>query len=121
MCNKCYLKKIICIFLSAILLASCGFVSEFSVETLQNGGEEDGPATLGLTPAFDYEVPESLPNILVDQVGYELGSNKLAVIQGEMPPDYFTILEAESGREVYTGKIEQKGYDWSSDVCSSDL
>lgn len=111
MCNKCYLKKIICIFLSAILLASCGFVSEFSVETLQNGGEEDGPATLGLTPAFDYEVPESLPNILVDQVGYELGSNKLAVIQGEMPPDYFTILEAESGREVYTGKIEQKGYD----------
>ena len=103
MCNKCYLKKIICIFLSAILLASCGFVSEFSVETLQNGGEEDGPATLGLTPAFDYEVPESLPNILVDQVGYELGSNKLAVIQGEMPPDYFTILEAESGREVYTG------------------
>ena len=109
--NRHIVKKFIGMILSIGLLTGCGFVSDFSVDTLQSSNEEEGPATLGLTPSFDYEVPESLPNILVDQVGYELGSNKIAVIKGELPPDSFTILEAESGREVYTGKIEQKGYD----------
>ncbi len=109
--NRLGFKKTICIVLLLALLTGCRFVSDFSVETLQNSGEEAGPATLGLTPAFDYEVPESLPNILVDQVGYELGSNKIAVIRGELPPDNFTIYEAESGQKVYEGKIEQKGYD----------
>ena len=103
--NRHIVKKFIGMILSIGLLTGCGFVSDFSVDTLQSSNEEEGPATLGLTPSFDYEVPESLPNILVDQVGYELGSNKIAVIKGELPPDSFTILEAESGREVYTGKI----------------
>lgn len=109
--NKSVMKKIICIILSMGLLTGCGFVTDFSVETLQNSSEAEGPATLGLTPAFDYEVPVSLPNILVDQVGYAIGSNKIAVIRGELPPDNFTIMDAESGQEVYAGKIEQKGYD----------
>lgn len=109
--NRFKLKKVICFVLSALLLTGCGLVSDFSVETRQNSDEEDGPATLGLSPAFDYEVPQSLPNILVDQVGYGMGSNKIAVIRGELPPEAFAILEAYSGREVYVGKIEQKGYD----------
>lgn len=108
--DRLVLKKFISIALVGILLTGCGFVSDFSVETLQNA-EDNGPATLGLTPTFDYEVPESLPNILVDQVGYELGSNKIAVILGELPPDNFKILDEESGRVVYTGKVEPKGYD----------
>ena len=109
--DKSILKKMTGIVIGVILLTHCGFVSDFSAETLQNNGEDNGPATLGLTPTFDYDVPKSLPNILVDQVGYELGSNKIAVIRGELPPDNFTILEEETGREVYAGKIEQKGYD----------
>ena len=109
--RKRFLKIRNCIVLCALLLTGCGFVSEFSFDTLQTGSEGEELTTLGLTPEFNYEVPESLPNILVDQVGYAIGSKKVAMINGETPPETFSLLDAETGREVYTGKVESKGYD----------
>lgn len=94
--------------LCAILAAGCGFVSElsFDAQRMASGGEEI--TTLGLTPEFDYEVPESLPSILIDQVGYACRSDKLAVFQGEELPETFSVVDAKTEQEVYTGQIEQR-------------
>ena len=51
--NRHIVKKFIGMILSIGLLTGCGFVSDFSVDTLQSSNEEEGPATLGLTPSFD--------------------------------------------------------------------
>lgn len=91
----------------------CGNLQDFQVDPMTGKEETDEFTSLGLTPEFDYEVPESLPNILVDQVGYAVGSKKVAMINGETPPENFSLLDAETGREVYTGKVESKGYDIS--------
>lgn len=67
--------------------------------------------SLGLTPEFNYEVPDSLPAILVDQVGYAVPSNKIAVFRGEVLPDTYQIVNAETEEVVYSGEIEDKGFD----------
>ncbi|MCM1123682.1 MAG: glycoside hydrolase family 9 protein [Eubacterium sp.] len=104
--NK-YFKRFICILLSLLLLTGCAYASEFPFDT----GDNSGFTTLGLSPEFDYEVPQSLPSILVDQVGYASESNKVAVFQGEFLPDSFVIVDTDSGLEVFTGEIVKKGYD----------
>lgn len=93
--------------------AGCGDFQDFQINAPTSSGENDDFTSLGLSPEFDYEVPESLPSILVDQVGYSVGSNKIAMINGETPPETFSILDEQTGREVYTGKVENKGYDTS--------
>ncbi len=94
-------------------------MSDLSLEMLQGSSGDDDFTSLGLSSEFDYEVPVSLPNILVDQVGYARDSNKIAVILGEFPPDIFMVMEADTGEIVYTGQIEQKGYDEETGVYIS--
>ena len=55
-----------CIILCAFLAAVCGSVSERSFDAVQVGSEGEELTTLGLTPEFNYEVPECLPSILVE-------------------------------------------------------
>lgn len=109
--------KTICMVLILTLFvtvaAGCGDFQDFQINAPTSSGENDDFTSLGLSPEFDYEVPESLPSILVDQVGYSVGSNKIAMINGETPPETFSILDEQTGREVYTGKVENKGYDTS--------
>ncbi len=109
-----FFKKI-CIVLTWTLLltatAGCGDLRDLRMDARTGREENDDFTSLGLSPEFDYEVPESLPSILVDQVGYSVGSTKIAMINGETPPETFSILEEQTGREVYTGKVENKGYD----------
>ena len=114
-----HFKSLICILLSVVLLTGCAYASEISFDTLQKSNDDSGFTTLGLSPQFNYEVPESLPSILVDQVGYDLYSNKIAVFQGEQLPDTFAIIDADSGQSVYTGEIEQRGYDETTGVFVS--
>lgn len=92
----------------AVLTTGCGSVSERSFDTIQLGSEGEELTTLGLTPEFDYEVPESLPSILVDQVGYACRSDKLALFLGEQLPETFSVVDDESGQVVYTGQIEER-------------
>lgn len=116
-CGKIYnmkkrnLMSIICIMLLMSLLAGCAYASEIPFDTLQKGEGGSEFTTLGLSPEFDYQVPESLPSILVDQVGYDIHSSKIAIFQGELLPDAFTVIDSDSGQEVFTGKIEKRGYD----------
>ena len=112
-----YFTKLICILSSILLLTGCAYASELPFD--KNGNSDNGFTTLGLSPEFDYEVPESIPSILVDQVGYAQGSNKVAVFQGEFLPDTFAVVDADSGQEVYTGEIVQKGYDDKTGVFIS--
>lgn len=108
--NKICILLILTFFLNAAV--GCGDLRDFQFNA--PGGEaEDDFTSLGLSPEFDYEVPESLPNILVDQLGYAVGSNKIAMINAETPPETFSILEEGTGREIYTGKVENKGFDAS--------
>ncbi|MCM1268447.1 MAG: glycoside hydrolase family 9 protein [Bacteroidales bacterium] len=103
-------KSISFILAAALLLSGCSGFEDLPAQNLP-AEEKDEFTTLGLSPEFDYEVPESLPSILVDQVGYACRSSKMAMIIGEEPPEEFVMLDAKSSREVYTGQIEQKGYD----------
>lgn len=113
-----FCKILSCVILCAVLAASLGSALEFSFDTVQTGSEEEEITTLGLAPEFDYEVPESLPGILVDQVGYARRSDKMAFFLGEELPDTFSVINAESGQVVYTGKIRQRETD---DITDSDI
>ena len=52
-----------------------------------------------------FEVPTQLPNILVDQVGYNADSEKVAVFRGEKLPEVFYVCDLETDEVVYTGEI----------------
>ena len=105
--------RILVLSLLLTVVTGCGNLQDFQVDSLQDREETDEFTSLGLSPEFDYEVPESLPSILVDQVGYAVGCQKVAMINDETPPETFSVLDADTGKEVYTGKIESKGYDLS--------
>jgi endoglucanase len=53
----------------------------------------------------EYEVPQQLPGVLVDQVGYSSLSEKAVVFKGEGLTDTFGIYEEDTGKLVYTGEI----------------
>lgn len=114
-----HIGKLVCLLSCLGLLTGCSGLSDISFDALQGSSDDESFTSLGLSPEFDYEVPESLPNILVDQVGYARDSNKIAIIRGELPPDTFTIMEADTGEKVYTGKIDQKGYDEETGIYVS--
>lgn len=57
---------------------------------------------------ISYEVPVYVPNVLTDQMGYEIDSNKIVIFQGEDLPDHFTIRDWESGKIVYTGSVRKR-------------
>ncbi len=112
-------RSLICILILLSLLTGCAYTPELTFDTHIKGDGDSELTTLGLEPKFDYEVPESLPSILVDQVGYDTYGNKIAVFQGEVLPDTFAVIDAGSGQSVYTGQIEQRGYDENTGVYVS--
>lgn len=79
------------------------------------------------TPIVDYAVPQLYPNVLVDKRGYSVPEEKVAAVKGHDLPQVFRILEASTGRIVYTGTVENvtsheelgiySGYADFSDFC----
>lgn len=105
-----HIYGIISVFLCVVMLSGCAeFEPLFATEN-EDSEKTDEIVSLGLTPEFDYVIPESLPEIIVDQVGYPIDSNKIAVFRGENIPDTYDLIDAVTGETVYTGTIEQKGY-----------
>lgn len=110
--KKRLLQAIAPILTAAIFLSAC---AEFDTPSVTGNEKEDEIVSLGLTPEFDYEVPRSIPDIMVNQVGYAQDSKKIAVFRGEMLPDTYNLVNAETGEIVYTGEIEPKGYNETTD------
>ena len=59
---------------------------------------------------YEYEVPKSKPSILVNQLGYHPNSVKNVIFIGEDIPETFSIVDEKTEEAVYTGEIENKGY-----------
>lgn len=88
-----------------ILLMGC---RQIPLENTQPG--DNNFTSMEETPDLSYEVPVSIPGILVNQLGYMTSSTKIASFKGEEMPEVFYIIDAESGDTVYTGVLEDKGY-----------
>ena len=73
-------------------------------------GEVNEMTSMEEEPELNYEVPESSPNILVDQLGYITKSSKVAIFCGEEMPEKFNIIDKETGAIVYVGYPEKRDY-----------
>ena len=108
--NRKYISIALSLLLCVGLITGCGDNNSLT-STGENKQTQDGEMeSLGLSPEFDYDIPEILPDIMVNQLGYASGSNKIAVFRGEALPDTYDLVNAETGAIVYTGEIEPKGY-----------
>ncbi len=61
-------------------------------------------------PDLTYEVPVSLPNILINQLGYITDSTKTAIFCSEELPKEFHVIRADNGEIIYTGYLEDQKY-----------
>lgn len=98
--------------LSTLLLAGCAYTyTAENMDELQEDREgNDLEESLGLAPEFGYVVPDSRPGILVNQTGYAPEGKKIAVFRGSKMPDSFAIVNEETGETVFTGEVEEKGF-----------
>lgn len=99
------LGRIFSLLLVMVLLTGCGSIG---TEKTDSADKEAGVET---APVLQYEVPSVLPGILINQAGYEPSSLKLAIIRGERLPEKYHIVEESTGEVVYTGELEEQGYD----------
>ena len=67
---------------------------------------QDDITSMESAPVYDYTVTTQAPGVLVAQVGYSKTGDKIAILQGSRLPEEYSIYDKESGRKVYTGKIE---------------
>ena len=58
----------------------------------------------------DYAVPEQLPNVLADQVGYNSESVKTVVLRGKKLPQTFSVKELGTKEIKYTGDVVKAVY-----------
>lgn len=85
--------------------------------------EEPGITSMENEPDLAYEVPVSLPNILVNQLGYITGGTKMAVFRGEKLPEEFYVINEDTGETVFVGSLEEEEQEASEDgrVCYGDF
>lgn len=107
--------------LGVLLLAGCAYTYNGENNNILTENQDGNEITesLGLDPEFNYEVPPSLPGILVNQTGYALIGKKVAVFRGSRMPDSFEIVNEETGEIVFTGKVEDKGFSKESEEYNS--
>lgn len=94
-------------------VAGCGASSaESSVDIAELTGshQTEGP----VVSKVDFEAPEQIPNILVDQTGFNLESEKVAVFRGKELPRTFQIRDSETGEVVYIGDVVKAVLDGES-------
>ena len=104
------LRKGIAGLLLAATLTGCAGVQNNSGQADGNAGANGIPA-LETAPVLDYTVPDVLPGMLLNQIGYRPSSYKTVVVQGVELPDCFYIKDAATEKIVYTGIFEEQGYD----------
>lgn len=98
-------STVISTLLCIALFAGCGRVKEEREEQIM-----DNFISMENEPDLSYEVPVNTPGILINQLGYMTESSKIAVFKGKEIPDEFHVVDVESGKTVYTGAVEEGGY-----------
>lgn len=101
-------QMMIIILVCAVLLAGCQQIPLDKYTAVPS--EDDNFAGMEETPDLSYEVPVSTPGILIDRLGYAPESAKVAVFRGDELPAAFNVIDVESREIVYTGFLEEKGY-----------
>lgn len=99
-------KVILCLLSLMLFLTGCA-----SVETQTAQGMSEMTGGMEKEAVIEYEIPESNPGILINQAGYSLQSDKIAIFRGENLPETFRVYNAESKNQVYEGTVEEKGID----------
>ena len=105
--------KIISFFIIVFQLMGCG-----STAILEDNTPSE-PNSLKETPELDYELPTVSPGVLVNQIGYEPDSIKKTIIRGKQLPAQFQIVDMDTNEVVYTGVLEEQGYDEATGEYSS--
>jgi endoglucanase len=111
-------KKLTIMVLVSILLTGCLTGCGAQVAEAEQEREEAPLQTMEEDPDLSYEVPVSAPHILVNQLGYITQSTKIAVLCGSQLPDRFEVIDADTGKTVYTGKPEKRE---SQDSCTDEI
>ena len=90
----------------SLVLSGCGAMGGNVKNQIQ--GKPDQTEVLALLetePILNYEVPNVLPSILVNRIGYEAGADKIAIISGEKLPVQYHIVNSQTGDIVLSGNI----------------
>ena len=98
---------------TAMLLLFCiltVWLSGCGVRSTETGAGYPIVAAMENTPIVDYVVPKSLPNVLVNCLGYQSDSEKEAAVKGENLPDEFRLVDAVTKEVVYTGTLRKVTY-----------
>lgn len=100
------LKITICFTLCASLLSACSF-QHVNLSRASDTKSRSDITSLGLSPEFSYDVPVSSPSIEADRLGYLIGEKKKAVFKSNKPGDDFSLVNAQTGKTVYKGKLRK--------------
>ncbi|HKM33755.1 MAG TPA: glycoside hydrolase family 9 protein [Lachnospiraceae bacterium] len=100
------------LLLATLILEGCSTTgsnqkNQMQVKPVQN----DSITCLEAEPILDYVVPTVMPSILVNQMGYEVGTVKIALVTGERLPTQFHLVDSETEDIVFTGNLKLKNFD----------
>ena len=107
------IKKMAAAFF-VLLSTGCAAIQEEKIPDTENI-----ITSMEAEPELSYEVPVSSANIFINQLGYGKESTKVAVFCGEELPDEFQVIRKDTGESVFTGYLENKGYDERSKEYNS--
>ena len=87
-------------------VAGCGASSaEKQIDTTKANAEE-----VETTASGEYVVPNQIPSVLADQIGYNTESVKTVILHGKKLPKTFNIKELGTKEEKYTGDVVKSVY-----------
>lgn len=95
--------SVIWVFLCLIVLTGCGSIKENRQNDQENIPEAD---SMEQEPQLSYEVPISMPGILVDRLGYLPEENKTVIFKGKDLPQEFYVVDQKTEQIVYQGYPE---------------
>ena len=95
--------SVIWVFLCLIVLTGCGSIKENWQNDQENIPEAD---SMEQEPQLSYEVPVSMPGILVDRLGYLPEENKTVIFKGKDLPQEFYVVDQKTEQIVYQGYPE---------------
>lgn len=99
--------QVICGCFLFILLAGFCIGCGDSQQTVEGQSTYVGAASMESTPVINYIVPQTHPNILINQKGYSVSCEKEAAVKGKALPSLFQVVDANTKEVVYSGTFEK--------------